>query len=81
MPCASLIWKGLSASELILPTNPASGREHGSNSAPIGSRSSSLAVTFPERAASMRYSSGVYEKKDLKFVAKVKKWVCSANSG
>ena len=45
-PCASLTWKGLSASEWILPTNLANDREHGSNTVRTESKSSSLAVTF-----------------------------------
>ena len=51
---------------------PASDQARGSSNARTWSRSLSSAVTFPERAASMRYSQVFTRNKELKFVAKVK---------
>ena len=45
--CASSVWKGSWANGSIPSTNPASDQAHGSSTARTGSRSSSLAVTFP----------------------------------
>ena len=54
--CASSVWKVSWANGSIPSTNPASDQAPGSSSARTWSRSSSSAVTSPERAGSMRCS-------------------------
>ena len=64
-------WRVLSANGSVPSTNPASDQVHGSSSARTWSRNLPLAVTFRAHEFDALLV-GVYEKKQLIFVAKVK---------